>query len=123
IWRIESNVYVHGYRSKIHKLILILLDNALKYSDDHGKIAIIVDKKGGKAIVHVYNTGKGIGTDDQQKIFQRFYRGDKSHSDEVQGHGLGLSIAFEIATLHKTIIHVKSEEGKWADFSFSLDLA
>lgn len=123
VWKIEPNIYVRGYRNRIQKLILILLDNALKYSDEHGKITVVVDRKGGKAIIHVHNTGKGIDANEQQKIFQRFYRGDKAHSDEVRGHGLGLSIAFEIAALHKTIIHVESEKGKWADFSFNLDLA
>ena len=122
VWRIEPNIFVRGYRDKLQKLVLILLDNALKYSDEHGKISVAIERKGNKVTVHVYNTGSGIMSSEQQNIFKRFYRGDKSHSGEIQGHGLGLSIAYEIAALHKTIIHVESEEGEWADFSFSLDL-
>ena len=78
--------------------------------------------KGGSVEISVTDTGVGIPKEKQQKIFDRFYQVDGSHTREQEGTGIGLSLTKELVELHKGKIEVESEEGKGSTFCFSLSL-
>ena len=109
---IEPNIYYYGAKDDVKKILNILLDNAVKYAADGGKIAVSLKKTGGKCELTVANDGSLIREEDSQKIFERFYRGDLSRSRESGGNGLGLSIAKSIATANRWEITAKSVYGK-----------
>ena len=93
--------------------LLILLDNAFKYSEAGAQITISLSRKGDKKILSVLNTGRGISKEDQKHIFERFYRSNNSRSREsgsTGGYGLGLAIAASIVSSHSGQISVKSDE-------------
>ncbi len=85
-------------RDKIRELFIILLDNSLKYTNPNDEINVILSQKGNEAIVEVCDTGIGIKDEDLEKVFERFYREDKTRSRETGGNGLGLSIAKTIVS-------------------------
>ncbi|MCL1918765.1 MAG: HAMP domain-containing histidine kinase [Peptococcaceae bacterium] len=91
--RVEEGVFVAGDEAKLKQAVLVLLDNAAKYTPEKGKIMIILTEDKGEAVFQVQNTGDGISREDLPKIFDRFYRPDSSRSHETGGYGLGLSIA------------------------------
>ena len=101
---IEENLNFRGNADKIDELAGILLDNAIKYSDEESEIKIRLYSEKNKIILTCENTCKSFDPEDIPHLFERFYRADKSHSDEKDGFGLGLSIAKEIAALHKGTI-------------------
>ncbi|MBC8060356.1 MAG: HAMP domain-containing histidine kinase [Clostridiaceae bacterium] len=107
-YNIEPNVKSHGNSEQIKQVIMILLDNALKYTDPKGKISLVLKKYNNKAIMTISNTGKGIPEEYIDKIFHRFYRADKSRSKNNGGYGLGLSIAKAIVEQHYGKISVES---------------
>ena len=93
-------------------MIYNLCDNAIKYNRRDGEVEVTVSRgRNGRAVVSVADTGIGIAKEDQERIFERFYRVDKSHSRETGGTGLGLSIVKHGATLHHAQINVESEQG------------
>ncbi len=105
-------VAVHGVRQVLDEMFYNICENAVKYNREGGKVDVWVgDTLQGKKII-VTDTGIGIPKEDQERIFERFYRVDKSHSKETGGTGLGLSIVKHGAILHDAQIHVKSEEGQ-----------
>lgn len=106
---------------KIKQLLLILVDNAVKYTLPGGRVEveILAAGKGGTKFA-VRDNGIGIAPEDQGKIFDRFFRADKARSREMGGNGLGLAIAREIVNLHGGEITVKSELGKGTVFTVSL---
>lgn len=107
---IKSNkIEVYGNKKRLKELVNILLDNAIKYSHENSKVLIKSLKKNKSAIIKVEDHGIGISSDDQQHIFERFFRVDKSRSGAT-GYGLGLSIAKEIVDIHQGIISVKSSK-------------
>ena len=108
--RIEEGVYCRGDEDMLHQLTVILLSNALKYSDANSVIRVSVEKRGKTAQLQVSNLGDGIAPEERERIFDRFYRSDTSHSREVEGHGLGLAIARNIVEIHKGRISVTSEK-------------
>ena len=112
-----------GDEQMIRQLTVILLGNALKYSDEGGTITVRAGKKGKTCFLEVKNTGEGIAAEDLDKIFDRFYRADKAHNREVEGFGLGLSIAKNIVELHKGKIKVESEQGKETTFTVVFPVA
>lgn len=107
---VEPDIYLYGDEEKIKQIAVILLDNAIKNSNDNGKIGLglNVDKDKNKVNLTVSNTGYGIPPESIDKIFERFYRVDKSRTRETGGYGLGLSIAKTIVDHHKGSINVKS---------------
>lgn len=113
---IEDNLWVSGCESQLKQLTVILLDNAFKYSDEHGTVKITLSSHGEKKQLLVYNTGKGIATKDQKRIFERFYRSDSSRSRQSGGYGLGLSIAQSVLASHKGNIQVKSDGTTYTEF-------
>lgn len=110
---IMPNVYIKGNENSIKQLIVILVDNAFKYSDENGRIKVSVTEEQDKAVLTVWNTGVPIPSDQLPHIFERFYRVDKSRSRKEGGYGLGLSIAKSIIESHnaKITVHSTAENG------------
>ena len=105
-------VVVEGVRAVLEEMIGNLVDNAIKYNRPGGYVTVTVDTEGGKARLAVRDTGIGIPPAHQQRVFERFYRVDKSHSKEVGGTGLGLSIVKHAAAFHNASLELESEEGR-----------
>lgn len=113
--------YIQGDEQKIKQLILILVDNAIKYTKNGGKVTVTLESADdGRAIFSVKDSGIGIAPEDQERIFDRFFRVDKARSREMGGNGLGLSIATEILRIHGGKISVESELGVGTVFTVEL---
>ncbi|MBQ8435408.1 MAG: HAMP domain-containing histidine kinase [Oscillospiraceae bacterium] len=104
---IQPDIQYTGSERRIDELIGILTDNAVKYSDENSEIKITLKLVRDKVVITCENPCYEFDINDIPHIFERFYRGDKSHSDEKQGYGLGLSIAKEIVALHKGSINAE----------------
>lgn len=111
---------VQGDNDALHRAVINLLQNALRYTDSGGAVTVGLAAEGGRAILTVKDTGIGIPDKSLPFIFDRFYRTDKSRSREAGGSGLGLSIVKAICEQHKGSISVESEEGKGSAFRISL---
>ncbi|MCC8161040.1 MAG: two-component sensor histidine kinase [Oscillospiraceae bacterium] len=103
---------IRGNATLISELVYNLLDNAVKYNKDNGKIIVFVGETVDGVELSVRDTGIGIPHEDKERIFERFYRVDKSHSKKVGGTGLGLSIVKHVCACHDAKIRVKSIVGK-----------
>lgn len=103
---------IRGNRDMIQELLDNLCQNAIRYNVPNGKILVEVWKERGKPTLTVSDTGVGIPKDQQERVFERFYRVDKSRSKETGGTGLGLAIVKHIAELHGAEIILESEVGK-----------
>ena len=117
---VPDGVTCVGDVNMIKQLIVILLSNAQKYSDDGGKISVTLETKGERRVLKVHNTGPAILPEAQERIFDRFYRVDSSHNREIEGNGLGLAIARSIVEAHKGKITVHSTEGEGTTFTVIL---
>ncbi|NGQ97379.1 HAMP domain-containing histidine kinase [Brevibacillus sp. SYP-B805] len=118
--RIEPPVELMGDKERLQQLMVILLDNALKYSHEAGRITVTCRREGNWATLAVEDTGIGIPKEDIAFIFDRFFRGDKMRSRETDGTGLGLSIAKWIVEAHGGKIRAESEVGVGSTFTVSL---
>jgi two-component system phosphate regulon sensor histidine kinase PhoR len=114
---------VHGDASLLRDVVQNLLDNAVQYTPESGRVRISAHADTREAVVSVDDTGIGIPLADQERIFERFYRVDAARSREAGGTGLGLSIAKHIVEAHGGRLWVESEIGHGSKFSFSLSLA
>lgn len=103
---------IKGNATLISELVYNLIDNAIKYNKDNGRIRVFVGERADGVEFSVKDTGIGIPEEDTERIFERFYRVDKSHSKKVGGTGLGLSIVKHICAVHDAQIRVKSVVGK-----------
>ena len=103
---------VSGVRQILYEMLYNLIENAVKYNDRGGHVSVTAAAMEGRATVIVEDDGIGIPPEDADRIFERFYRGDKSHSSEREGTGLGLSIVKHGAKYHGAKIEVESEVGK-----------
>lgn len=112
-----KSTVVDGVRPVITEMIYNLCDNAVKYNKETGSVIIKVGENQNGKIVSVKDNGIGIPKDQQDRIFERFYRVDKSHSKEIGGTGLGLSIVKHGAKLHNATIDMDSELGKGTQIS------
>ena len=114
-------VEIQADEQKIRQLVLILVDNAVKYTPDGGRVSVRYEStEKGRVRFAVSDTGIGIAKEDQAKVFDRFYRVDKARSREMGGNGLGLAIAQEIVHLHKGRIWIQSELGQGTTFFVEL---
>lgn len=104
----------------IYRVVYNLAENAVKFTPNDGIIEFITAFDGKKIYISVKNTGAGIKADDIPFIFDRFYKADKSRGMDKQGIGLGLFMAKQIINAHKEDLWVNSEEGKYAEFIFTL---
>ena len=107
-----QEVQVNGIRNVLEELIFNLVDNGIKYNVAGGSVTVTVDQQEGRPVLMVKDTGLGIPKSHQSRIFERFYRVDKSHSKATCGTGLGLSIVKHAARLHGAAIQLDSDEGK-----------
>ena len=103
---------VSGVRRLLYEVIYNLCDNGVKYNVEGGSVSVRVGTEDGKAVVSVADTGIGIAPEHQGRIFERFYRVDKSHSKASGGTGLGLSIVKHAVQYHHGTVELQSEEGK-----------
>ena len=107
-----EDLTVQGDQRLLEELCFNLCDNAIKYNVTGGRVDLSVSCTGGTAAVMVRDTGIGIPADQQDRVFERFYRVDKSHSKASGGTGLGLSIVKHAVQYHHGVIELKSELGK-----------
>jgi signal transduction histidine kinase len=108
----EQSLAVLGDAQRLRELLLILLDNAYKYTDEGGAVTVRVARAGPNVRVSVADNGHGIPAADQPHIFDRFYRVDRARSRELGGTGLGLAIARWITEAHGGTIALESEPGR-----------
>ena len=104
--------YVWGVRQLVSGMVYNLCDNAIKYNRENGSVKLTVSCEGEYSVLNVSDTGIGIPPEHQSRVFERFYRVDKSHSKEVGGTGLGLSIVKHSAMVHNAKIDLQSTAGK-----------
>lgn len=103
---------VYGSRQMLDELLYNLCDNAIRYNKDNGRVIVTVGEEEDNVFLSVKDTGIGIGAEHQERIFERFYRVDKSRSKKTGGTGLGLAIVKHIVALHHAELILESEEGK-----------
>ncbi len=104
-----ESLQVRGVYQVLREMIYNLCDNAIKYNRSGGSVTVTVARSAGRASVAVADTGIGIPCEDQSRVFERFYRVDKSHSRAIGGTGLGLSIVKHAAALHGAEIKLQSQ--------------
>jgi len=115
-----NEVTVFGDEQRLQQVLINLIDNAIKYTPENGKIKVSIEVKEKEVILKIEDTGIGIPAKDLPRIFERFYRVDKTRSREVGGSGLGLSIVKHILEAHSSQIKVESELNKGTKFEFNL---
>ena len=112
---------VNGVRRLLYEVVYNLCDNAIKYNNPGGKVEVAVAEQQGTVKISVSDTGIGIAPEHQDKVFERFYRVDKSHSKQSGGTGLGLSIVKHAVQYHHGKITVESELNKGTTISIQFD--
>ena len=115
-----DSVYVNGDPDLIHQVVYNLLENAVKFTNENGYIEIHIEYRDRTHFVRIRNSGQGISQEDIHHVFERFYKTDKSRSQDKSGVGLGLYIVRSVVALHGGQITVKSNEGEFCEFEFSL---
>lgn len=115
-----SSACVCGVQSILSEVLYNLVDNSIKYNKDNGKVDVKVQDGSAEVTVSVSDTGIGIGAADRERVFERFYRADKSHSKEIGGTGLGLSIVKHGVLFHKGRVELESEPGVGTTITFVL---
>ena len=118
---------IFGVQPVIYEMIYNLIDNAIKYNKQNGTVEVIIKDENknssenepfaGKTTISVRDTGIGIPKNEQERVFERFYRVDKSRSKELGGTGLGLSIVKHAAKYHNATINLSSKEGEGSTFT------
>ena len=109
---IGDTARICGVRKILDEMIYNLCDNAIKYNKDNGCVDVIINQANNKTSITVKDTGIGIPTLEQNRVFERFYRVDKSHSKLVGGTGLGLAIVKHGAAFHDAEVSLESIEEK-----------
>lgn len=118
----SSTMIVDGDSHALHRLFLILIDNAVKYTPSGGSITVSLNRNGHSAVAEISDNGIGIAAQDLPYIFDRFYRADKARAREFGGVGLGLSIARWVAEAHGGSIEVQSSLGAGSIFRVRIPL-
>ena len=119
----ESSCYAFADKDSIKQVLINLIDNAIKFTNQGGDIAIKTLRKDKKIYVSIRNSGEGIPAKDIKLIWERFYKSDKSRSNDKKGVGLGLHIVKTIIAKHGGEVFVQSKEGEHTTFTFVLDEA
>ena len=115
----DSEIEVYGDKEKLKQVVVNLISNSLKYTNE-GSVELLVYQKSKFISITVKDTGIGISQEDHLRIFERFYRTERERSSSVPGTGLGLAIVKHILEAHGTTIDVKSELGIGSEFTFKL---
>lgn len=118
----DTPIPIQADSDALRRALLILIDNAIKYTPRGGSVGVRLQANNGVAGVSVWDTGMGIASPDLAHIFDRFWRADKARSREQGGAGLGLSIARWIVEVHQGSIEVESEPGKGSTFHLRVPL-
>lgn len=113
----SGDAVVMGVPKLIAEMFYNLIENAVKYNKFQGLVEVLISEDEDEVKVIVRDTGIGIAKENQRRIFERFYRVDKSHSKKIKGTGLGLAIVKHVAELHKAEIHIKSELNKGTEIT------
>lgn len=121
--QVQEGLTLRGDEQAVRQLVSILLDNAVKYSDEEGTIKLSVSAKGRKCVLAVENPAAGMEPGNQDVLFERFYRRDVSRNSETGGSGIGLSIAKAITEAHSGKIHAQSEDGRQLTVTVELPAA
>lgn len=116
-----DSMMVLADKDSIERVIINLLHNAVKFSNENGKIIVETAKNKDKVYITVKDNGIGIDSDDKKRIWDRFYKSDKSRGKDKTGTGLGLAIVKNIISEHNQDIWVESDVGKGTKFTFTLD--
>jgi signal transduction histidine kinase len=119
----NQRVEVKGDGSRLKQVVVNLLDNAIKYTPENGKIALEVRAAKGHAYLEVSDTGIGVPSGDLRRIFDRFYRVDQVRSRATEGTGLGLSIVWSICSAHGGTVHADNLPEGGCRFTVELPLA
>ena len=117
-----TECYVTANRQMMEELLYNLCDNAIRYNNPGGSVDVQTYAREGHTYLVVKDTGIGISKEHQERIFERFYRVDKSHSREIGGTGLGLAIARSAIVMHRGAIRVYSKENEGTTFSVRIPL-
>ncbi|MFA6457465.1 MAG: ATP-binding protein [Bacteroidota bacterium] len=117
---IEREIEVLGDRERLQRVIVNLVENAIKYTEEEGRVIVAFTEKQESIEIVVEDTGIGIAPQHLPRIFERFYRVDKDRSRDVGGSGLGLAIVKHILEAHHSIISVESAVGRGTKFTFAL---
>jgi two-component system phosphate regulon sensor histidine kinase PhoR len=120
---VRDNVLIWGDRDRLRQMILNLVDNAIKYSQEKTTITLALSRNNGSANVVIRDQGIGIPREEIGRIFDRFYRVDRARSRSLGGSGLGLSIVRFIVDAHNGTIDVKSRLNQGSEFIVSLPVA
>lgn len=118
--QIEQDINVINDREQIQKILEILLDNAIKYSDKDGDVSISLIKEKRHAVCVIRNSGEGVRIEDLPRLFDRFYRGDPARTSDTGGYGLGLAIAKSIAERLGVKLSADSKPGQYTEFRFTI---
>jgi two-component system phosphate regulon sensor histidine kinase PhoR len=117
-------IYVHADKEKIQQVVSNLIDNSIKYGKNRGSTEISLEEiTEEKLLIRITDNGLGIEKNLIPRLFERFFRIDKTGSREVGGSGLGLAIVKHIIEAHKEKIYVESQINIGSEFSFTLQLA
>jgi two-component system phosphate regulon sensor histidine kinase PhoR len=120
----EGKILVKADRNRIEQVLTNLISNAIHYSDHNSLVTVSLKTEEPKKItVNITDSGEGLSNDDISRVFERFYRTDKSRSRNIGGTGLGLSIVKHIIEAHNQEVFAKSKLGIGSTFSFTLELA
>jgi len=116
----DETAYVCADIEKVRRILHNLLDNAIKFTPEDGKVSIETTKNDGKIYVSIKDSGKGVGEDELKRVFERFYKSDASRNEDKLGSGLGLSIVNEFIKVHNEEINIKNIEGGGCEAGFTL---
>ncbi len=119
----DEVTYVYANSDDIERVLINLIHNAIKFTNEGGNISISVEPKKNKVLLSIRDNGIGIDQEDLQNIWTRFYKSDKSRGKDRTGTGLGLSIVFSVIKRHNETIDVKSQKGIGTEFVFTLENA
>jgi signal transduction histidine kinase len=117
---LPEQVVVHGDAKKLRRAFSNILDNAIKYNVEGGRIELTGDQSSAELTVSVANAGPGVPEAEIPKVFDQFYRVEKSRSNEHGGSGLGLAIVKKIIELHRGKVKFESQEKGWTRITVSL---
>jgi two-component system OmpR family sensor kinase len=117
---LAENLVIRGDQDKIRRVLINILDNAVKYSFEHGKIEMELEDKGDSVRLSLSNTGSGVPKNEQEQVFEEFYRVEKSRSSRYGGSGLGLAIVRQIVRRHGGEVVMESAPGAWARIDITL---
>lgn len=117
---ISKNTFVFADAVRLDQMLTNLIENAVKFNCEAGSVVVGFEQKDAKDTISIFDTGEGISTQHQQRIFERFYRTDRARSREIGGTGLGLAIVKHLARLHGGEVSVSSAPAEGTTFSLEL---